>query len=242
MKDIVIVPPEKIASPQALRKASRCSGMTCGAVAQAQLAAMLDNVLIEFRPSKGARKLRVLGHPGKPEWMKNNTITDLDRRLGAPAGAMDQVWVGRPKLPDNPTAAERARYQSRLNDYNDKKLQGEIRARIQSGEVRIENGILIDEESGLAFTGDDDLFAIREPGTEKLIPESDPRHQRILKALGLGPLSIQHPSLAAWNPSSPAHVAKRRSLIQSHLYEVPLIRIRNDGSIWYVGADPFDLK
>jgi hypothetical protein len=120
-------------------------------------------------------------------------------------------------------------------------MQKAIQEGIDSGRIlRIENGVVIDAKSGKPFVGDYDFFAARRASDGRIIRPSDPLHQKVMRLLELDHVHVEHPGLAYWDPATADHVMKRQDLITRHIDEVPLIRFKGDGSIWYAWADPSD--
>jgi len=248
--DVTIVPVERVASAAGLRRASRCSGMHCGAVMQAQMVARPNNLWIEVRYAGSARRLRVKSRPALPkrEWMKMKSFDPDDALIGGPKSAEpNQVVYFDPKLPDaaikakNPTLYERLnqRYKARKAEWDDRELQREFRERLASNEIAYRDGLITDD-AGTMFGADYDIYLFRDPHTRKIVPGTDPRVLKALEELWFDPFGAQHAGHVYWNPLTPKGRSAKRSIMESHLEDKPLTQFRDDGSVWRTWADPLE--
>jgi hypothetical protein len=253
--DLSILPPSKITSAHGLRKVSRSSGMTVGAVMQAQWAAIETGLEPVFRYSKQARQLRVRGYPPKPELVKPKTIIVEDEYLGAPLNSRDQAAYFRPELPDRATLANLkksdpqlhdrilARHSERMAEWNDDTIRADLQIAFVNGEFTLNGKLVVENASGKPFTGDYDLAYIWDPANQRMASPSDPRYQRLMELLGVAKVQVQHGPLWDWIPARTKDWIAKRRLIQSHFEDAPLFRFNSDGSVtltWSIEDDLFD--
>jgi hypothetical protein len=111
------------------------------------------------------------------------------------------------------------RYLQRINEFRD--LSHEMRMLQSSGDIRIENGVVIEGSTGKAFTGDHDIFRIIDSVTGKEIPADSKLYKRVVSDLMKPPLNAQHPAHTQWkyNPLDPEHGKLYRTVDQSILNE-----------------------
>jgi len=164
------------------------SGYTKRSIVAIQRIANRLKVQIITRPTNAAAKMLLkkgLAIP-KKQFVKNKTINDLDTYLGASKKNIGKVGTFEPKL--NRAQLKKLsieqvkeivkRYKQRRREW---KNQAEhIKASIKKGEITVEDGLIIDGDSGLPFTGDIDVFDIRGPYGEKL---SRAKYEKVVKEL-----------------------------------------------------------
>ena len=184
-------------------------------------------VVLEIRPANlDSMRWQGLGHPRKPEVIKQKTINKTDLHLGA---KQDIGLVGhfKPELPKRPAgmsdaawAAVQKRYKQRLeawHEYNPKmqKLQKE-------GQVKLEDGLVIDTglcgNTGKPITGDYDLWAIRDKKTGRLLDADEAKP--IVNDLKGGGFDAKHGAHLNWNPTDKGGMAVDKAIRDRHKHSV----------------------
>ncbi|MBL8623933.1 MAG: hypothetical protein JNK64_21680 [Myxococcales bacterium] len=218
-------------------KGMKAAGMTKDAVEAVLRIAKAFKVRISFRPTNlHAAAQLARGAEPKPESIKANTVNELDVHLGMPKEKLGLVahWKGW-RLPGNISELEvsdpalakriRARYDERMASYD--KYAAEIDGLVKKGHVRIEDGIVHNNKTGNAYTGDYDLYAITElDGTP--IPEGSRKYKKIAKELKEPPVAIQHGPLKDWPAKSAEAIEHKRRLIDRHEKDQDIVNIGPD--------------
>ena len=172
----------------------------------AQMIADKHGVNIDVRPTNlDALERLAQGDLPKPMDIESKSITPEDMYIGAPPGEGGRVAYFEPQRPDMSRVPPElqgkveARYQERLREFND--LRGDMNALQQSGKVRVENGIVIDNTTGKRFTGDHDVFNITDARTGQ--PVSPQTYNQIVDELKKPPFNAQHGAHRQWeyNPA-----------------------------------------
>ncbi len=218
-------------------KGMQAAGMTKDAVEAVLRIAKAFKVRISFRPTNphAAAQLAKGAEP-KPESIKANTVNELDVHLGMPEKKLGLVahWKGW-RLPGNigeldvsdPALAKRirARYDERMASYD--KYAAEMDGLVKGGQVKIEDGIVHNNKTGNAYTGDYDLYSITElDGTP--IPEGSRKYKKIAKELKEPPVAIQHGPLKDWPAKSAEAIEHKRRLIDRHEKDQDIVNIGPD--------------
>lgn len=184
-----------------------------------------DQVLIRMRPTnKEARAWINRGHPPKPESLKMKTINEVDELIGAPKNSKGLVGYFRPKMPDAALNRENPElYKKALARYNQRKIEhkqngGEVGRLTRAGEIRIENGVVIQRHSGKAYAGDNDVFDIRNAdGT----PVDAKKREAIIAKLKEPPVSAQHGDHMSWDRhGDPKKEQMYHDIINNHTAKV----------------------
>lgn len=191
---------------QMIEAAAKHSGVNRSTVARLMEIAEKDKVVIRMRPTnKDALAWINKGHPPKPEMLKMKTVNKIDELIGGPKNSRGLVGYFKPVHPDkimpelkntNNKLYQDAlkRYKERKKEFSDYRM--EMKKLGTKGEVRIENGVVVQPKSGKAFTGDNDVFDIRNAdGT----PMDSKKRARIIAKLKRPPVSAQHPDHMSWN-------------------------------------------
>lgn len=203
-----------------------------------------ENLFFSFRPvDDGVIRLRELGHPPKPEFLKMKTIKQLDVELGANAADIDKVGFYVPVLPANfdqlPIVQQKA-----LEDLYEARIKEgvyleELKEWVDAGLIKWERGVIVEVKSGLAFTGDYDLYEIRiggKGGKSIKFEELEPEIQTALRNEGI---EVQHGALTDWEiPEGleEAYKSMMKSTRGAHAKK-PLVEINPDGTITHGYSD-----
>jgi len=201
---------------------SQTKGMTTPAQKHAQVIADKNGVKIDVRSTtKYAHDPIATGKAvPKAPWCKSKTINDLDVKLGAKADNKGLAGYFEPKKPVQGNMSDAdfkklmSRYNERSQEFKDQfdhltKLKGE-------GKCYVKDGVVIDTKSGKPYTGDHDIFDIRDATTGKPLPryQVDPKgnvvfnpdgtpklnpvREQIIKDLQQPPFSAQHGAHMDW--------------------------------------------
>jgi hypothetical protein len=185
-----------------------------------------NNAIIDVRPTtKNAPDLikRGIAEPKIPD-VKSKTINSADIHLGAPKDGEGFAGYFCPKKPDPTKLAQEGldpgkvqevldRYAQRMQEYKDQSVH--MRDMQRQGKLTVKDG-LIYSKNGKPFTGDPDIFEIRDVNTGKPLPryQIDPKgnvmldakgnpklnpvREQIIKELQQPPLNAQHGSHMDW--------------------------------------------
>lgn len=179
-------------------------------------------VKIRLRPTNpDAKKWIKAGYPPKPQFLKNNTINAADEAIGAPRGVRGQVGFFEPKPPDpgllksNKELYEeaQARYQVRKKDWDDELRDGHIAKLKQEGVVEVKNGVIVQKSSGKPYTGDIDLYEIRNADGTAM---SEAKRRKVLKDLAKEPVGARHPDHVNWKTQNPKEAEIKARIINKH--------------------------
>ncbi|TAN43570.1 MAG: hypothetical protein EPN25_00330 [Nitrospirae bacterium] len=184
------------------------------------------NVLIDVRPTtKNAPDLirKGIAEPKIPD-VKSKTINWADKHLGAPKDGEGFAGYFYPKKPDPTKLAQQGlkpgevkdvmkRYGERMQEYKDQYVHMQDLQR--KGTVTVKDGMVY-SKNGKPFTGDQDIFEIRDVHTgkplpryqvdpkgnvildDKGIPKLNPVREQIIKDLSQPPFNAQHGSHMDW--------------------------------------------
>lgn len=196
-----------------------------------------ENLFFSFRPvDEGVIRLRELGHPPKPEFLKMKTIKKLDVQLGANVADIDKVGFYVPVLPSNfdilPIVQQKALkelYEARIKEgiYLVK-----IKELVDAGVIKWERGVIVQVKSGLAYTGDYDLYEIRiggKGGKSIKFEELKPEIQTELRGFGI---EVQHGALIDWEIPEGLEEAYKSMMksARSRFAKKPLVEFNPDGT------------
>jgi RHS repeat-associated protein len=222
---------------QTVPKAAKQAGMTEAAAMQAAKAANKHQVTIRVRPTnKHSVRWRQEGHPPKPAALKMKTVKEADVALNpklkgkeGQVGFFDPTEKGTKPRPDDP--ALQKRYDQRKEEWADYQKD------IKDNDVRVEDGIVIDNESGKAFAGDNDIFDIKDQDGNAL-PEGDKTRDKVLQDLGEPPYDNQHPDHVNWDPKDEKEAKIKKDIIDGHKEGgEPLTEFKPDGTTGQSHAD-----
>ena len=170
----------------------------------AQSVADKYGVTVDVRPTNPEALTRLAqGDLPKPEMLKAKTMNDLDVLLGAPPEHVGRVAFFEPQMPSADSMGWRTpaeqwqitqRFNQRMQEFQ--ALQSDMRVLQSSGDIRIENGIVVDRQTGKYFTGDHDIFNIRDARTG--LPVDPARYNQVVNDLSNGPFAAQHGANVQW--------------------------------------------
>jgi hypothetical protein len=176
---------------------------------QAQMIADKYGVDINVRPTNpDAIKRLAQGDLPKPMKLKAKTIDEFDTMLGAPGDQVGRVGYFEPKLPST-TGMDpedivklQQRFLQRSKEYTG--LSKDMAVLQASGDIKLQNGVVVDGATGKYFTGDHDLFSITNAGGGPLPAAVK---QQIVNDLRGGPFNAQHGAHTDWHydPLDPSH-------------------------------------
>jgi len=231
------------------RMAGLRGGMGATAALEALKIAKAEGIVIRFRMNEAPSiRLRELGHPAKPEFLKMKSIKEVDTYLGARKADLGKVGYFEPKLPANFKRLSGrlqqeigARHKLRLDEWN--KYRGQVQSLVDRGVVAHEGQVLVEPTSGKAFTGDYDLFDIRRGTSVGDAVAFEELPKRTQEALQAKPIEAQHGAHLDWKEipagfaesyaqivleSRPTRVVGGRTVENA-----PLIEFHPDGRIRY---------
>jgi hypothetical protein len=184
-------------------------------------------VLIEMKPAN-PESLNMIKNGealAKPESLKPKTTSNLDLEIGAPPGSEGKVTFFEPKKPANFDSLPKdhplvERYNTRQGQWEKyqtdmAELQKPVSERSpafqdamrrQYGtdvplEIEIKGGVIYDKTTGKPFTGDYDIWAVRDAKTGELVDTA--RAQAVYDDMGYA-FNPQHgPGTAHWQPADP---------------------------------------
>jgi hypothetical protein len=210
--------------PAGIDPSKVANGITAGAEKQVKMVAANRGVIIDVRPTNPLTKELIQSGKAvpKPSFVKTKTLTPADKLLGA-KGEPGMVGFYKPKLPPQGNMSNEA-YEglkklnnTRLKEFNDnfKELKG-LR---DQGKVYVKDGVVHSGQppTGKPFTGDNDIFDIRDPVTGQSLPryQVDPKgnvmmdaktgqpmlnpvREAVLKDLSAPPFNNQHGAHMDW--------------------------------------------
>ncbi|MBN2556754.1 MAG: hypothetical protein JXA97_12510 [Anaerolineales bacterium] len=165
-------------------------------------------VIIEIRPANlESMRWQGLGHPRKPEAIKQKTINALDVHLGASKKNIGLVGHFKPKKPtrtagmdDATWAAVQKRYNQRLEAWDT--FNPKMKKLEKAGQVKLEDGVIIDTglcgDTNKAITGDLDPWAFRDRKTGRTLTADEAKP--VVDALRGGGFDAQHGAHTNWKP------------------------------------------
>ncbi|WP_373396419.1 DUF4157 domain-containing protein [Algoriphagus halophilus] len=188
------------------RHAGLKGGISPAAALEIAKIARNENLVIRVRPVENVVvKLRKAGHPAKPEFLKMKTIEKLDTYLGANKSEIGQVGYFEPKLPKNFNELPQRlkeniskRYEKRKAEWNNNKMRVDLKTRINNGEIQLKGNVVVDRVTGKGFTGDYDLFDIRQGSLKGESIEFEALSEATQAALKSKPVEIQHGAHLDW--------------------------------------------
>ena len=220
-----LVKVEGIGGKLAGSKEGLLSGMTEEARKHAQMVTDRYGVKLDVRPTNQAAHDLIKSGEAVPKapHCKSKTINELDLHLGADptdAGKAGYFKPTRPsaaeleKLPPETAKKVMKRYNDRLEEYKDQAEH--IEELTKQGKVTVKHGVVYDGPTGKPYTGDHDLFDIRDATTGRPLPryqigpdgqvlmnadgtpKLNPVREQIIKELQQPPMSVQHGAHMDW--------------------------------------------
>ncbi len=206
---------------------------------------MKEKMVIRFRFTDAATvRLLEAGHPPKPGFLKMKTIDKEDVMLGANKSDIGKVGYFEPELPKNFHKLAEAnpklqkRFDSRLKEWKDTAMQAEVKTLEARGIIRREGKAIIDSDSGLAYTGDYDLFDIRKGDISGSGIEFESLSSQVQAALRAKPLEVQHGAHLDWKEIPAGMADGYADIIQkSRPGKDYLVEFHPDGKIRYASFD-----
>jgi len=212
-------------------------GFSPNAVKHAKAVADKHGVIIDVRPTNPHSGPLIQSGKAvpKPGFIKNKTLTEADKLLGA-KGPPGTVGMYKPKLPPQGNMSDEAYgklkklYGQRLSEFNDEFQH--LKDLRNQGKIYVKDGVIHDAASGKPLAGDIDIFDIRDPVSGKPIPrytldhkgnliidpatgqpKLNPVREQIIKDLKKPPFSAQHGAHMDWkydhlDPGEAAHCGK----------------------------------
>ena len=184
----------------------------------------IQKVFGEFGVEGSVRPPNIARIPGgvtKPSWLKNKSLDFIDQQIGAKGmeggighympdqGAVDSLLN---KIASNPELSESAKetmrsevlakQAARIEEF--KANEAYIEGLKSAGKVEVKGGMIVDAGTGKPFTGDVDLFHLKDAATGA--PVSQQTEQNIIKELErLGvPVTDTHGAHLNWVPKNEA--------------------------------------
>jgi len=216
---------EGIGGKLAGSKEGLMSGMTEEARKHAQMVTDRYGVKLDIRPTNQAAHDLIKSGEAVPKapHCKSKTINEYDLHLGADPADAGKAGYFKPK---EPSAADleklspevqnevKKRYKQRLEEYKDQAEH--IEELTRQGKVTVKHGVVYDGPTGKPYTGDHDLFDIRDATTGRPLPryqigpdgkvlmnadgtpKLNPVREQIVKELQQPPMSVQHGAHMDW--------------------------------------------
>jgi len=191
-------------SPTGTPVAPEAAGMLRHAARDAQLTMRKHDAVAQVRfTNPEALGPRAMGWKPKPPDIKSQTITPIDREIGAPDGALDAAaGLFEPRMPQRTTQTdvEWAKIEARFNQRQGE-WEGAIgqfqRKLVEQGKYQLRDGMMCDKD-GTPITGDYDLFEItNRDGT----PVSAEKYDAVVADLMSAPgFQAAHGAHMRWNP------------------------------------------
>lgn len=220
-----LVKVEGIGGKLAGSKEGLMSGMTEEARKHAQMVTDRYGVKLDIRPTNQAAHDLIKSGEAVPKapHCKSKTINEFDLHLGADPADAGKAGYFKPVKPSaaeleklDPATAKKVmkRYNERLEEYKDQAEHIEELAK--QGKVTVKHGVVYDGPSGKPYTGDHDLFDIRDATTGRPLPryqvgpdgqvlmnadgtpKLNPVREQIIKELQQPPMSVQHGAHMDW--------------------------------------------
>lgn len=206
-------------------KGGLLSGMTEEARKHAQLVTDRYGVKLDVRPTNQAAHDLIKSGEAVPKapHCKSKTINEFDLHLGADPADAGKAGYFKPtkpsaaeldKLPGETSKKVMKRYNERLEEYKDQAEH--IEELTKQGKVTVKHGVVYDGPTGKPYTGDHDLFDIRDATTGRPLPryqvgpdgqvlmnadgtpKLNPVREQIIKELQQPPMSVQHGAHMDW--------------------------------------------
>ncbi len=225
-------------------------GYPPNAVKHAKMVADKHGVIIDLRPTNAASGPLIESGAAvpKPSYVKNKTLNEMDRLLGA-KGQPGTVGHYMPQMPPkgNMTDAQyeqlKKLYESRKKEFLEESIH--ISKMKAQGKIDVKDGVIIDKKTGKPLAGDIDIFDIRDPVSGKPLPryqvdhkgnlildpatgqpKLNPVREQIIKELKGGPLQAQHGAHMDWKydhlPSSSHDAMIDNGVIGKHQAQIPI--------------------
>lgn len=225
-------------------------GYPPNAVKHAKVVADKHGVIIDLRPTNAASGPLIESGAAvpKPSYVKNKTLNEMDRLLGA-KGQPGTVGHYMPKMPPkgNMTDAQyeqlKKLYESRKKEFLEESIH--ISKMKAQGKIDVKDGVILDSKTGKPLAGDIDIFDIRDPVSGKPLPryqvdhkgnliidpatgqpKLNPVREQIIKELKGGPLQAQHGAHMDWKydhlPSSSHDAMIDNGVIGKHQAQIPI--------------------
>ena len=220
-----LVKVEGIGGKLAGSKEGLLSGMTDEARKHAQMVTDRYGVKLDVRPTNQAAHDLIKSGEAVPKapHCKSKTINEFDLHLGADPADAGKAGYFRPTKPSaaeleklSPETGKKVmkRYNERLEEYKDQAEHIEELAK--QGKVTVKHGVVYDGPTGKPYTGDHDLFDIRDATTGRPLPryqvgpdgqvlmnadgtpKLNPVREQIIKELQQPPMSVQHGAHMDW--------------------------------------------
>ena len=216
---------EGIGGKVAGSKEGLMSGMTEEARKHAQMVTDRYGVRLDIRPTNQAAHDLIKSGEAVPKapHCKSKTINEYDLHLGADPADAGKAGYFKPKEPSaadleklSPEVQDevKKRYKQRLEEYKDQAEH--IEELTKQGKVTVKHGVVYDGPTGKPYTGDHDLFDIRDATTGRPLPryqigpdgktllnadgtpKLNPVREQIVKELQQPPMSVQHGAHMDW--------------------------------------------
>jgi hypothetical protein len=203
-------------------KSGHMSGVTVSAQKHAQVIADKYGVKIDVRSTTPYAHDRIANGTAVPKapHCKSKTINDLDVQLGASDKNKGLAGYFEPKKPVKGDMSDDAfkkltkRYNERIEEYKDQAEHlEELKAK---GKCHVKDGVVYDTPTGKPYTGDHDIFEIRDATTGQPLsryqidhngnlilnadgtPKLNPVRERIIKDMQQPPFNAQHGAHMDW--------------------------------------------
>lgn len=225
-------------------------GYSTNAVKHAKAVADKYGVVLDLRPTNSASREWIESGAAlpKPSYVKNKTLTEADKLLGA-KGPPGTVGHYVPKMPPKGNMSDqqyeelRKLFRSRQKEYLEESIHlSKMKA---EGKIDIKDGVVFDKKTGKPLAGDIDIFDIRDPVSGKPLPryqvdhkgnllidpatgqpKLNPVREQIIKELKNGPFQAQHGAHMDWKydhlPSTNHDANIDRGVIGKHQQQIPI--------------------
>jgi hypothetical protein len=221
-------------------------GMSVDVALKVREIAVREGLSIRFRMvDKPVIRLLKKGHPAKPAMLKMKTISELDTHLGASKRDIGKVGFYEPQLPskllrmsEKKAAAVMERYHQRMAEYT--KYKAEVQSMVESGVIEQQGKVIVDPVTRKAFTGDYDLFDIRQGGNRGPGVELEALKKEIRQALEDKPVDVQHGAHLDWKEFKAGEVDAFAKIVKGARPKEgnpPLVEIGPDGKVRYTHFD-----
>lgn len=225
-------------------------GYPPNAVKHAKVISDKYGVTLDLRPTNAFSRPMIQSGSAVPKasYVKNKTLTELDKLLGA-KGAPGMVGHYMPKLPPKgkmtDAAYERLKnlFESRKKEYINESIH--ISKMKAQGKIDVRNGVVFDKKTGKPMAGDIDIFDIRDATTGKPLPryltdhkgnlildpatgqpKLNPVREQIIKELKQGPFQAQHGAHMDWKydhlPTKNHDAMIDQGVINKHQKSIPI--------------------
>ncbi|MGD9972030.1 MAG: hypothetical protein AB7S77_03120 [Desulfatirhabdiaceae bacterium] len=183
------------------------SGMPDVNIESAKEIAKKNGVEIYVRPTNpNSKKLLEAGAHPKPETIKSKTINKEDTHLGCKKEDMGKVGYFDPG-PNPPAKGELSdaeykdvleRYKQRRQEFVDNKKDFEKLKHADDG-VEIKDGVVVSKKDGKPYTGDHDVYDIRDKNGN---PVDKDTYDKVIQDLRDSKFQAQHPGHRQWDYSN----------------------------------------